>query len=180
MFKCDSLLVSYLFIPYLYFAGRAVPQCQAGDHVGLLCRGIKQSTLERGMLICKPDSVDLENRFVADLYLRSKEEGGRLKPISNRFIQQIFSQTWSGGSRLDVPDELGGILMPGDHGKVHVTLNYGMPLKVGQKFTIRETKKTIASGVITEFLPKIKDNFIDLGAINLPYGKTDAKAKKNK
>ncbi|XP_017485584.1 PREDICTED: elongation factor Tu, mitochondrial-like, partial [Rhagoletis zephyria] len=157
--------------------GRGVPKCRAGDHVGLLCRGIKQATLERGMLICQPGSLNLENRFVADLYLRSKEEGGRPKPISNKFIQQIFSQTWSGGSRIDVPDEFGGILMPGDHGKVHVTLQFGMPLKIGQKFTIRENNKTIASGIITEFLPKLGESAIsNLGLLDLPYGKlTDAK-----
>lgn len=129
------------------------------------------------MLICKPGVINLENRVVADLYLRSKEEGGRSKPISNRFIQQIFSQTWSAGSRVDVPDEFGGILMPGDHGKVHVTLQYGMPLAIGQKFTIRENMKTIASGIITEFLPKINDSIPNLGQLDLPYGKLE-KAKK--
>ncbi|KAI2808275.1 hypothetical protein BLOT_006217, partial [Blomia tropicalis] len=142
--------------------GRSVPSCRAGDHVGLLCRGIKNAQLERGMLLCKPDSLSLHNRFVADLYLRSMEEGGRHKPISNKFIQQIFSQTWSGGSRLDVPDEFGGILMPGDHGKVHVTLQYGMPIKIGQKFTIRENTRTIASGIITELLPNYTDNLSNL------------------
>lgn len=163
----------FIFLHVVFIMiGRAVPKCKAGDHVGLLCRGIKQSSLERGMLICKPGSLNLENRFVADLYLRSKEEGGRLRPISNKFIQQIFSQTWSGGSRIDVPDELGGILMPGDHGKVHVTLQYGMPLKIGQKFTIRENNKTIASGIITDFLPKIDDDKVNnLGLLDLPYGK---------
>lgn len=139
--------------------------------MGLLCRGIKQSQLERGMLICKPGSINLENRFVADLYLRSPEEGGRNKAISNKFIQQIFSQTWSGGARIDVPDEHGGLLMPGDHGTVHLTLQFGMPVKVGQKFTFRESKKTIASGVITEILPKIPHDIQNLGLIDLPYGK---------
>ena len=120
----------------------------------------------------------MENRFIADLYLRSKEEGGRMKPISNKFIQQIFSQTWSGGARLDVPDEFGGLLMPGDHGQVHVTLNYLMPLKIGQKFSIRESINSIASGIITDFLPKIQlDNSssINFAKLNLPYGKLDSK-----
>lgn len=130
------------------------------------------------MLICKPGTVELENRFVADLYLRSHEEGGRQKPISNKFIQQIFSQTWSGGSRLDVPEEEGGILMPGDHGSVHVTLQYGMPLKIGQKFTIREGTRTIASGIITKFLPKIPHVISNLGQVDLPYGKTSSTKNK--
>ena len=155
-------------------SGRSVAKCQAGDHVGLLCRGIKVTNLSRGMVVCKPGAFNLENRFVADLYLRSVEEGGRTKPISNKFIQQIFSQTWSGGARIDVPDEQGGILMPGDHSTVHVTLQYGMPLKIGQKFTIREHNVTIASGVITEFLPPYQDKsglIASLGHLDLPYGK---------
>jgi len=159
--------------------GRAVPKCQAGDHVGLLCRGIKQSTIERGMIVCKPGAYPLQNRFVADLYLFSKEEGGRPRPISHRFQQQIFSQTFNGGARLDVPDELGGLLMPGDHGKVHVTLQYGMPLTIGQKFTIREGGRTIASGVITEWLPRIT-HITNLGLLDLPYGKTEEKGAKKK
>lgn len=124
------------------------------------------------MLICKPNFIELQNRFVADLYLRSKEEGGRLKPISTKFIQQIFSHTWCSGVRIDVPEEEGGLLMPGDHGRVHLTLQYGMPLKIGQKFTIRENNSTIASGIILEFLPKIPElKTKNLGKLILPKTK---------
>lgn len=123
------------------------------------------------MLLCKPGAISLQNRFVADLYLRSKEEGGRARPISHKFVQQIFSQTWSGGARLDVPDEAGGLLMPGDHGPVHVTLQYGMPLRLGQKFTIRESSMTVASGIVKEFLPKVNEAFINFAKFDLPYGK---------
>ncbi|KAH9421326.1 hypothetical protein DERP_013776 [Dermatophagoides pteronyssinus] len=153
----------------IHMFGRPYQHCQAGDHVGLLCRGIKQSQLERGMLIAKPSTITLENHFIADLYLRSTEEGGRNKPISNKFIQQIFSQTWSGGARLDVPEESGGLLMPGDHGRCLITLQYGMPLKLGQKFTIREHNKTIASGIIVQLLPRLSFDLVkNLGNLILP------------
>ncbi|XP_046913148.2 elongation factor Tu-like [Dermatophagoides farinae] len=165
----------------IHMFGRPYPQCQAGDHVGLLCRGIKQSQLERGMLIAKPYTVTLENRFVADIYLRSHEEGGRSKPITNKFIQQIFSQTWSGGARLDIPEEYGGILMPGDHGRCHVTLQYGMPLKLGQKFTIREHTNTIASGIIVDILPRLSHDLVkNLGTLILPSYDNDNKSSNKK
>lgn len=150
-------------------------KCSAGDHVGLLCRGIKQSSIERGMIIYKPGTIQLENRFVADMYFRSPEEGGRNKAISNKFLIQIFSQTWNSGVRIDVPDEFGGMLMPGDHGKVHCTIQFQMPLRIGQKFTIRENKRTIASGVITEFLPRIPNFIPNLSLLDLPYGKEKKK-----
>ncbi|XP_054159395.1 elongation factor Tu-like [Oppia nitens] len=155
----------------IHMFGRSIANCEAGDHVGILCRGIKSSgiKIERGMYATKPSSINLNNRFEVNLYLIPKGEGGRDKPISTKFIQQIFSRTWSGGARIDVPDESGGILMPGDHGKVHMTLQYGMFMNIGQSFTLREHQHTIASGIITGFLDSIPvpDN---LGLLDLPYG----------
>ncbi|CAG2118003.1 unnamed protein product [Medioppia subpectinata] len=141
----------------IHMFGRSVASCEAGDHVGLLCRGVKSSgvKIERGMYASKPASLSLNNRFEANLYLIPAGEGGRAKPISQRFIQQIFSRTWSGGARLDVPSEEGGILMPGDHSKVHLTLQFGMHMNIGQSFTIREHSRTIASGIITKHLGTI-------------------------
>ena len=162
----------------IHMFGRSVPSCEAGDHVGLLCRGIKATgiKIERGMCVSKPSSLSLNNRFEADLYLIATEEGGRDRPISNRFIQQIFSRTWSGGARIDVPEEEGAILMPGDHSKVHLTLQYGMHMKIGQSFTIREHNKTIASGIITGYLPNIAVPK-NLGTLDLPYGSPLNKSK---
>ncbi|KAF7495997.1 Elongation factor Tu [Sarcoptes scabiei] len=150
--------------------GRTYAKCKAGDHVGLLCRGLKTNQIKRGMIICKPGCIDLANRFVADIYLLSSTEGGRQKPISNKFIQQIFSKTWSSGARLDVPEESGGLLMPGDHGKVHVTLQFMMPLSLGQKFTIRENNRTIASGIVSSLLPTINTENTNLGKLDLNCG----------
>jgi len=139
--------------------------------------GVKLVNIERGMIISKPGSLVLNNRFEANLYLISKGEGGRTKPITTKFVQQIFSRTWSGGVRVDVPDEEGGIIMPGDHAKVHLTLLYGMHMKIGQSFTIRENLKTVASGIITGYLPNI-DIPHNLGILDLPYGKKDQTDKK--
>ena len=129
------------------------------------------------MSVSKPSTLTLNNRFEANLYLIATGEGGRPGPISNRFIQQIFCKTWSGGARIDVPEEEGGILMPGDHAKVHMTLQYGMHVKIGQSFTIWEHNKTIASGIITGYLPNIlvPNN---LGTLDLPYGTPKTKKQK--
>ena len=121
------------------------------------------------MSVSKPSSLSLNNRFEANLYLIASGEGGRDRPISHKFIQQIFSRTWSGGARIDVPKEEGGILMPGDHAKVHLTLQYGMHMKIGQSFTIREHSKTIASGIITGYLPNVSVPH-NLGTLDLGYG----------
>ena len=160
---------------------RSIPECSAGDHVGVLCRGIKGEKLDRGMTLAALDSLKLYNRFEANMYLVAKGEGGRANPISNRFIQQLFSRTWSAGVRIDVPDEEGGMLMPGDHGKVHLTLHYGMVMLPGQSFTIRELQHTIASGVINKPLGLI-DVKSHLGLLDLPYGKKeeDKKSKRTK
>ncbi|CAG2170359.1 unnamed protein product [Oppiella nova] len=153
----------------IHMFGRSVDSCEAGDHIGLLCRGVKSSgiKIERGMYASKPSTLSLKNRFEANLYLVSPGEGGRHKPISQKYIQQIFSRTWSGGARIDVPDSEGGILMPGDHAKIHLTLQYGMHMNIGQSFTIRESSKTIASGVISGYLPNIAVPK-NLGVLELP------------
>ncbi|RWS10012.1 elongation factor Tu: mitochondrial-like protein 1 [Dinothrombium tinctorium] len=139
---------------------KSVPECYGGDHVGVLCRGLKVNQVRRGMVMVAPDSVTPNNRFEANLYLFKEEEGGRKRAISKRFVQQFFSETFSCGCRVDIPKESGSILMPGDHGIAHLTLARNMVMLKGQYFTIRELGKTIAAGIITNELPKV----------NIPHG----------
>lgn len=128
----------------------------AGDHVGILLRGVKADQLERGMVMAKPGTFSMFNRFVASIYLLSESEGGKKNPLSKHYVAPYFSETWTMGCRIDVPRrESGGLILPGDHGIVHVTLARSMPIQEGQKFTVRQQGKTVASGVVTQMLPSI-------------------------
>lgn len=77
-------------------------QAVAGDNVGALLRGIRLKAVERGMLLCAIGSQKISNRFTANIYFLSKNEGGRSKPILNKYIQQLFSKTWNAPCRIDL------------------------------------------------------------------------------
>jgi len=161
---------------------KSVPGAAAGDHVGVLLRGIKTNQLERGMVMCQPDSIKMFNRFKANLYLLSESEGGRKLPLTKHYVQPFYSETWTIGSRIDVPRELGGLILQGDHGIVHVTLAKGMPILPGQRFTIRQHRKTVATGVVSEMLPSIDqpDKYLIGKTKNLEgytYGPSDEEVK---
>ncbi|KAH8284497.1 hypothetical protein KR018_000864 [Drosophila ironensis] len=133
---------------------KSVPQALAGENVGALLRGIKISAVERGMLLCASGSEDISNHFAGSMYLLSRAEGGRTKPMLSKYIQPLFSQTWNVPARIDiVPGE--AMLMPGEHGEVRVTLMRKMVMTPGQAFTIRENGATVATGMITERLPSL-------------------------
>ncbi|KAJ3649729.1 hypothetical protein Zmor_021454 [Zophobas morio] len=133
---------------------KSVPEAKAGENVGILLRNIKVKDIERGMLLCEMNSVKLSNRFTASVYFLSKSEGGRSKPITGKYIQQLFSKTWSIACRVDL-DAGVEMIMPGEHGKVYLTLLCKMVMTPGQCFTIRENKITVATGIITETLPEV-------------------------
>ncbi|KAK9694814.1 Elongation factor Tu C-terminal domain [Popillia japonica] len=133
---------------------KSVPQALAGDNVGALLRGIKLKSVDRGMLVCAVGSEKLSNRFRATVYFLTKSEGGRSKPILTKYIQQLFSKTWSAPCRVDLDDSV-GMLMPGDHGEIYITLQWKMVMTTGQSFTIRENNITVATGIVTETLESI-------------------------
>ncbi|XP_023177822.1 uncharacterized protein LOC111604136 [Drosophila hydei] len=133
---------------------KSVPQALAGENVGALLRGIKISAVERGMLLCASGSEDISNHFEGSMYLLSRAEGGRNKPMLSKYIQQLFSMTWNQPARIDIiPQE--SMLMPGEHGQVRVTLLRKMVMTPGQPFTIRENGATVATGMITNQLPSL-------------------------
>ncbi|KAG5680849.1 hypothetical protein PVAND_010330 [Polypedilum vanderplanki] len=120
----------------------------AGENVGVLLRNIKIKNIQRGMLLCAPNTETLSNHFEANMYLLSKAEGGRKLPLASKYIQQIYSRTWCIPARIDL--ENSQILMPGDHGKVRITLFKKMVMSIGQPFTFREQGTTVATGIITK------------------------------
>lgn len=126
-----------------------VTKAIAGDNVGVLLRGVKLTSVERGMLVCAYGSESLSNSYEASMYLLTRSEGGRSKPVTSKYIQQLFSRTWSIPARIDFPNN--GMLMPGDHASnLRLTLFKKMVMSAGQPFTIREQGITVATGVITK------------------------------
>ncbi|XP_030388125.1 uncharacterized protein LOC115634501 [Scaptodrosophila lebanonensis] len=133
---------------------KSVPQAIAGENVGALLRGIKISNVERGMQLCAMGSQDISNHYEGSMYLLSRAEGGRHKPMLSKYIQQLFSMTWNVPARVDlVPSD--AMLLPGEHGQVRVTLLRKMVMTPGQPFTIRENGATVATGMITSRLPSL-------------------------
>ena len=132
-----------------------VPRAVAGDHVGVNLRKVKSTLAQKGMLIVKPGSVKATNHFEAVCYFLTKSEGGRHKPILSGYIQMLYVDTWSAAFRLDIPASEGDMILPGDQATVKITVLKDMPLFEGQKFTLRENKQTIASGLITKICESI-------------------------
>lgn len=133
---------------------KSVPQALAGDNIGVLLRGIKISAIQRGMLLCAHGSVSVSNHFEGSMYLLTRGEGGRSKPLTTKYIQQLFSRTWNVPCRIDLPDE-NGMIMPGDHGAIKLTLLRKMVMTPGQSFTIRENGSTVATGIVTKSLKSL-------------------------
>jgi elongation factor Tu len=133
---------------------KSVPLAYAGDNVGVLLRGVKISAVQKGMLLCAKGTENISNHFDAQMYLLTRGEGGRSKPLMSKYIQQIFSRTWNIPCRVDLLEQ--DMLMPGDHGKVRLTLHKKMVMSSGQPFTIRENGMTVATGIITKTLPPVE------------------------
>lgn len=120
----------------------------AGDNIGVLLRGIKISSVQKGMLLVAAGSEKMSNHFDASMYLLTRQEGGRTKPMTSKYIQQLFSRTWNVPARIDFPND--AMLMPGDHTQlVRLTLMRKMVMSNSQPFTIRENGCTVATGIIT-------------------------------
>jgi len=127
----------------------------AGDHVGVQLKKVKKELVDKGMLVVKPGSVKPTNHFQGTCYFLTKSEGGRAKPILSGYIQMLYVETWVLPFRLDISEEEGDMILPGDQATVKLTVLKTMPLFVGQKFTIRENRQTVATGVISSLLPPI-------------------------
>lgn len=133
---------------------KSVQIAQAGENIGVLLRAVKLETIKRGMMLCEENSAKLANRFKAKIYFLTKLEGGRSKPVSTKYIAQLFSQTWNVECRIDLPSTV-AMIMPGEHATVELTLLREMLMTMGQSFTFRENNATVATGIITETLDSV-------------------------
>ena len=131
---------------------KSVESAKAGDHVGVLLRGIKKEFIERGMYLCKPGSFSQNDHFEAHLYIRTRAEGGRAKPITTQYINQMYSDTWDIACCVNLLDET-SMAMPGDNCVANVMLRKPMVVNVGTRFMIRENQFTSITGVVTKLLP---------------------------
>ena len=124
---------------------------EAGDNVGLLLRGIEKDEIRRGMVICKPGSVTPHSLFKAEIYVLSKEEGGRHTPFFNKYRPQFYLRTTDVTGEIKLPDGV-EMVMPGDNVTIEVNLINKVAMEKGLRFAIREGGRTVGAGQVTEIL----------------------------
>jgi elongation factor Tu len=124
---------------------------EAGDNVGLLLRGIEKESIKRGMVICKPGSVKPHAHFKAEVYVLSKEEGGRHTPFFNKYRPQFYFRTTDVTGEISLPAGV-EMVMPGDNITIEVKLISAIAMDKGLRFAIREGGRTVGAGQVTEIL----------------------------
>jgi elongation factor Tu len=124
---------------------------EAGDNTGLLLRGIEKTDIKRGMVICKPGSVTPHAHFKAEVYVLSKEEGGRHTPFFNKYRPQFYLRTTDVTGEIKLPDGV-EMVMPGDNVTIEVQLINKVAMEKGLRFAIREGGRTVGAGQVTEIL----------------------------
>ena len=123
----------------------------AGDNIGALLRGTKKEEVERGQVLCKPGSITPHTDFEAQIYVLSKEEGGRHSPFFNNYRPQFFFRTTDVTGSLQLPEGT-EMVMPGDNVTVTVELGKPIAMEEGLRLAIREGGRTVASGRVTKIL----------------------------
>jgi len=124
---------------------------EAGDNVGILLRGINKEDIKRGMVIIKPGSVSPHTKFKAEIYVLSKDEGGRHTPFFNKYRPQFYFRTTDVTGETQLPDGV-EMVMPGDNVTITVELIYPIAMEKGLRFAIREGGRTVGAGQVTEIL----------------------------
>ncbi|MCZ2084889.1 MULTISPECIES: elongation factor Tu [unclassified Kaistella] len=122
---------------------------EAGDNVGILLRGIEKTDIKRGMVIAKAGSVTPHKKFKAEVYILSKEEGGRHTPFHNKYRPQFYVRTTDVTGEIFLPEGV-EMVMPGDNLTITVELLQPIALNVGLRFAIREGGRTVGAGQVTE------------------------------
>jgi elongation factor Tu len=130
---------------------KLLDQGQAGDNVGILLRGTKREEVQRGQVLCKPGSVKPHTHFTAEIYVLSKEEGGRHTPFFNNYRPQFYFRTTdvTGAVELSKDKEM---VMPGDNVSITVKLIAPIAMEEGLRFAIREGGRTVGAGVVAKIL----------------------------
>jgi elongation factor Tu len=130
---------------------KLLDQGQAGDNVGLLLRGTKREDVERGQVVCKPGSIKPHTEFEAEIYVLSKEEGGRHTPFFKGYRPQFYFRTTDVTGDCQLPEGV-EMVMPGDNVKMVVTLIAPIAMEDGLRFAIREGGRTVGAGVVAKVI----------------------------
>ena len=130
---------------------KEMDQGEAGDNVGILLRGTKKEDVERGMVLAKPKSITPHSKFEAEVYILTKEEGGRHTAFFNNYRPQFYVRTTDVTGSIHLPEGT-EMVMPGDNVKITVELIHPVALEQGTRFAIREGGKTVGSGVVSKIL----------------------------
>ena len=127
---------------------KEMDQGEAGDNCGVLLRGTKKEDVERGMVLCKPGSITPHTVFTAEIYVLSKDEGGRHTPFFNNYRPQFYVRTTDVTGSITLPEGT-EMVMPGDNVKINVELIAPIAMEEGTRFAIREGGRTVGAGVVS-------------------------------
>jgi len=130
---------------------KSLDEARAGDNVGLLLRGIEKTEVQRGQVIAKPGTITPHAEFEAEIYVLTKDEGGRHTPFFNGYRPQFYVRTTDVTGEVTLPSGV-EMVMPGDTVKVTCKLIYPVAMEEGFKFAIREGGKTVGAGVVTKII----------------------------
>jgi elongation factor Tu len=130
---------------------KLLDQGQAGDNVGVLLRGTKREEVERGQVLAKPGSITPHTKFSAEVYVLSKEEGGRHTPFFNGYRPQFYFRTTDVTGSIELPAGT-EMVMPGDNIAMTVTLISPIAMEEGLRFAIREGGRTVGAGVVAKII----------------------------
>jgi elongation factor Tu len=127
---------------------KLLDKASAGDNVGVLLRGTKKEEVERGMVLSKPGSITPHTKFKAEVYVLSKEEGGRHTPFFNGYRPQFYFRTTDVTGNIKLPEDV-EMVVPGDNNEMSVELITSIAIEEGLRFAIREGGRTVGAGVVT-------------------------------
>ncbi|SFW59068.1 elongation factor Tu [Luteibacter sp. UNCMF366Tsu5.1] len=130
---------------------KLLDQGQAGDNVGVLVRGLKREDVERGQVLAKPGSVTPHTEFEGEVYILSKDEGGRHTPFFSNYRPQFYFRTTDVTGSIKLPEGT-EMVMPGDNVKISVTLGFPIAMDEGLRFAIREGGRTVGAGVVAKII----------------------------
>ncbi len=130
---------------------KLLDQGQAGDNVGILLRGTKREDVERGQVLCKPGSIKPHTHFTGEIYVLSKDEGGRHTPFFNNYRPQFYFRTTDVTGAIELPEGK-EMVMPGDNVSITVKLINPIAMEEGLRFAIREGGKTVGAGVVAKII----------------------------
>ena len=130
---------------------KLLDEAQAGDNIGALLRGVQRTEIERGQCLCKPGSVKCHNKFTAQVYVLTKDEGGRHTPFFNNYRPQFYFRTTDVTGVCDLPEGV-EMCMPGDNVEMTVELIHPVAMEQGLRFAIREGGRTVGSGRVVNII----------------------------